>query len=86
MLTSQPTRGLDLGAVEAVHKVLLSARNRGGAVLFISTELPEVMALSDRIIVMFKGEIMGDLIAENTDVYQVGELMLGHREEMKANS
>jgi simple sugar transport system ATP-binding protein len=80
MLASQPTRGLDLGAVESVHKVLLAVRNRGGAVLFISTELPEVMALSDRIIVMFKGEIMGDLIAEDADVNHIGELMLGHRE------
>lgn len=81
-VTSQPTRGLDLGAVEAVHKVLLKERNRGAAVLFISTELPEVMALSDRIIVMFKGEIMGDLDAEEADVNLVGELMLGHREAL----
>ncbi|OGO26009.1 MAG: ABC transporter [Chloroflexi bacterium RBG_16_51_16] len=83
MLTSQPTRGLDLGAVESVHKMLLSVRNRGGAVLFISTELPEVMALSDRIIVMFKGQIMGDLVAEDADVNRIGELMLGHQEAMK---
>jgi ABC-type uncharacterized transport system ATPase subunit len=86
MLTSQPTRGLDLGAVEAVHKVLLYVRNRGGAVLFISTELPEVMALSDRIIVMYKGEIMGDLIAEKSEVNRIGELMLGHREGLETKT
>ena len=66
--------------MEAVHKVLLRERNRGAAVLFISTELPEVMALSDRIIVMYKGEIMGELEAESADVNLIGELMLGHRE------
>ena len=48
--------------------------------LFISTELPEVVALSDRIIVMFEGQIMGELDAETADVDLIGELMLGHRE------
>jgi ABC-type uncharacterized transport system ATPase subunit len=80
LVASQPTRGLDLGAVEAVHNFLLKERNRGAAVLFISTELSEVLALSDRIIVMFKGEIMGDLDAKIIDINQIGELMLGHRE------
>jgi ABC-type uncharacterized transport system ATPase subunit len=80
LVTCQPTRGLDIGSVEAVHKVLLRERNRGAAVLFISTELPEVMALSDRIIVMYNGEIMGELEAESADVSLIGELMLGHRE------
>jgi simple sugar transport system ATP-binding protein len=80
LVSAQPTRGLDLGAVEAVHNFLLKERNRGAAVLFISTELSEVLALSDRIIVMFKGEIMGDLIAENVDINLIGELMLGHRQ------
>jgi simple sugar transport system ATP-binding protein len=86
LVTSQPTRGLDLGAVESVHKVLLNERNRGAAVLFISTELPEVMALSDRIIIMYKGEIMGDLEAENADVNLIGELMLGHREALETKT
>lgn len=84
LLTSQPTRGLDLGAVESVHKILLKERNRGAAVIFISTELPEVMAVSDRIIVLFKGEIMGDLDGDTADVNLIGELMLGHREALKA--
>jgi ABC-type uncharacterized transport system ATPase subunit len=84
LVTSQPTRGLDLGAVESVHEFLLKERNRGAAVLFISTELPEVMALCDRIIVMYKGEIMGDVEAKEVDVNQIGELMLGHREAQEA--
>jgi simple sugar transport system ATP-binding protein len=83
LVTCQPTRGLDVGSVEAVHKALLSERNRGAAVLFISTELPEVMSLSDRIIVMYKGEIMGELDAESADVNLIGELMLGHREAIQ---
>lgn len=83
LVTVQPTRGLDIGSVEAVHKVLLRERNRGAAVLFISTELPEVMALSDRVIVMYKGEIMGELKAESANVNLIGELMLGHREALK---
>jgi simple sugar transport system ATP-binding protein len=84
IIASQPTRGLDLGAVESVHNVLLRERNRGAAVLFISTELPEVLALSDRIIVMFKGEIMGEIDAEDADVQIIGELMLGHKENVSA--
>jgi ABC-type uncharacterized transport system ATPase subunit len=86
LVTSQPTRGLDLGAVESVHEFLLKERNRGAAVLFISTELPEVMALCDRIIVMYKGEIMGDVDAKEVDVNQIGELMLGHREALEATT
>ncbi|MBA4419756.1 MAG: ABC transporter ATP-binding protein [Anaerolinea sp.] len=84
LISSQPTRGLDLGAVESVHNFLLKERNRGAAVLFISTELSEVLTLSDRIIVMFNGEIMGDLNAEKVDVNLIGELMLGHREGLEA--
>jgi ABC-type uncharacterized transport system ATPase subunit len=82
LVTSQPTRGLDIGSVEAVHKILLRERNQGVGVLFISTELPEVMSLSDRIIVMYKGEIMGELKAETADVNVIGELMLGHQEAL----
>lgn len=84
IIASQPTRGLDLGAVESVHNVLLQERNRGAAVLFISTELPEVLALSDRIVVMFKGDIMGEVDSKDADVNYIGELMLGHKEAATA--
>lgn len=79
LMTSQPTRGLDLGAVDGVHEILLQERNQGAAVMFISTELQEVMAISDRILVMFKGEIMGELDGDRASVDQIGEMMLGHR-------
>jgi simple sugar transport system ATP-binding protein len=79
IVAAQPTRGLDLSAVESVHEVLLRERNRGAAVLFISTELEEVLSLSDRIIVLFKGEIMGEVNGEQANVDQIGEMMLGHK-------
>jgi len=80
LVASQPTRGLDVASVEAVHSILLQERNRGAAVLFISTELPEVLAVSDRIVVFFRGEIMGELSAKTADVNLIGEMMLGHRQ------
>ncbi len=83
-ITSQATRGLDLGAVESVHDTLLSERNRGAAVLFISTELQEVMSLSDRIIVLFRGEIMGEVDGEGADVSTIGQMMLGKASEVVA--
>jgi general nucleoside transport system ATP-binding protein len=76
-ITSQATRGLDLGAVESVHDTLLSERERGAAVLFISTELQEVMSLSDRIIVLFRGDVIGEVEGDGADVSTIGQLMLG---------
>ena len=81
-VAAHPTRGLDLGAVVNVHDILLKERNRGAAVLFISAELQEVMALSDRIIVLFSGEIMGDLDGETADQNVIGQMMLGQRPEV----
>lgn len=90
IIGSQPTRGLDLGAVDSLHELLLRERNRGAAVLFISTELSEVMALSDRIIVMFNGEIMGEMDGEHADLLKIGEMMMGKRlkpeSDVKRNS
>jgi simple sugar transport system ATP-binding protein len=83
-IASQATRGLDLGAVESVHDTVLSERNRGAAVLFISTELQEVMSLSDRIIVLFRGEIMGEVGGDDADVSTIGQLMLGQVSEVEA--
>ena len=76
-IASHPTRGFDLGSVANVHDVLLEERNRGAAVLFISAELQEIMALSDRIIVLFSGEITGELDGETADQSTIGQLMLG---------
>lgn len=79
LVAVQPTRGLDMGAVEGIHQSLLEERNRGAAVLFVSTELSEVMALSDRIIVLSKGQIMGELDGKTADVKLIGEMMLGRK-------
>jgi len=84
VIASQATRGLDLGAVESVHNFLLSERNRGAAVLFISTELQEVMSLSDRIVVMFRGEVMGEMDGDSADISVIGQMMLGQVSEAVA--
>ena len=79
IIAAQPARGLDIGATEYVHKQMIAARNRGAAVLLISTELEEVLSLSDRIAVMYEGEIMGIIPGKgaDTDIHELGELMAG---------
>ncbi|MGI6251475.1 MAG: ABC transporter ATP-binding protein [Anaerolineaceae bacterium] len=79
LVCSQPTRGLDYGAVDALHEILLEERARGAAILFISTELSEVVALSDRLMVFHKGESMGCLEAETAPMERIGEMMLGRK-------
>jgi simple sugar transport system ATP-binding protein len=79
VVASQPTRGLDIGAVEDVHDMLIAQRHRGAAVLFVSTELNEVLAISDRVVVLHKGEIMGEVSPDDRGHHAVGEMMLGHR-------
>lgn len=80
-MAAHPTRGLDLGAVTNVHDILLAERNRGAAVLFISAELQEIMAVADRIVVLYSGEIMGDLNGETADQNVIGQMMLGQKAE-----
>ena len=75
----QPTRGLDVGAIEAVHRVLLRERARGTAILLISEELDELMSLSDRIVGIYEGEIMGELPAAKATLEQIGLMMAGQR-------
>lgn len=77
LIAVQPTRGLDVGAIEFVHKSLVEQRDKGKAVLLISLELDEVMDLSDRINVLYDGKIVGELDAENADENQIGLLMAG---------
>lgn len=81
-LVAHPTRGLDLGAVDNVLNILIKERNRGAAVLLISAELQEVMSVSDRIIVLFRGESMGDLDGETADQQVIGQMMLGQVPEV----
>ena len=85
LIAVQPTRGLDVGAIEGVHKELVALRDAGKAVLLISLELDEVMDVSDRILVMYEGEIVGQLDPKQTTVEEMGLYMAGaKREEVKA--
>lgn len=77
MVAVQPTRGLDVGAIEAIQKLLLEQRSEGTAVLLISEELEELMALSDRIAVMYDGRVMGIVNAETADREEIGLMMTG---------
>lgn len=77
LVAMQPTRGLDVGATEAVHRILLAQRDEGAAVLMISEDLDEIMALADRIAVIYEGQIMGELSAEHADLEEIGLMMAG---------
>ncbi|GLX67276.1 ABC transporter ATP-binding protein [Paenibacillus glycanilyticus] len=79
IVAMQPTRGMDVGAAEYVHKRLLEARERGCSILLISTELEEVMALSDRVAVLYKGELLDTMDREAADLDRIGRLMAGIR-------
>ena len=77
LLAVQPTRGLDIGAIEGVHRLLLKQREEGAAILLISEELEELLALSDRNYVIYEGEIMGELVEDDIDI--IGQMMTGLR-------
>jgi general nucleoside transport system ATP-binding protein len=77
MVAVQPTRGLDVGAIEAVHRVLLARREAGTAILLISEELDELLALADRIDVLYEGRIVGSFPADTADIHEIGLLMTG---------
>ena len=79
----QPTRGLDVGAIEYIHSQLVAERDKGKAVLLVSLELDEVMSLSDRILVMYEGEIVGELDPAATDVKELGLYMAGAKRMKK---
>lgn len=77
LLAAQPTRGLDVGAVEAVYAQIRAARDRGVGVLLISSELDELIAVADRILVIYKGRIVGERPAERQHREEIGALMSG---------
>ena len=79
----QPTRGLDVGAIEYIHSQLVAERDKGRAVLLVSLELDEVMSLSDRILVMYEGEIVGELDPKATTVQELGLYMAGAKRMTK---
>jgi simple sugar transport system ATP-binding protein len=76
LVVAQPTRGLDVGSMEFVHRRLVAARDAGAAVILVSTELDEVLGLADRIGVMYRGKIIGEVPA-GTDAERIGMLMAG---------
>ena len=83
LIAVQPTRGLDVGAIEFIHKEIVEKRDEGRAVLLVSLELDEVMNLSDRILVMYEGEIVGELDPKKTDVQELGLYMSGAKRQGK---
>ncbi|MBQ8587477.1 MAG: ABC transporter ATP-binding protein [Oscillospiraceae bacterium] len=83
MIAVQPTRGLDVGAIEYIHAQLVAERDAGNAVLLVSLELDEVMSLSDRILVMYEGEIVGELDPKQTTVQELGLYMAGAKRMTK---
>jgi simple sugar transport system ATP-binding protein len=84
LLVGQPTRGVDIGAIEFIHKRLIAMRDQGKAVLLVSVELDEIMSLADRILVMFDGTITGELAAADADERRIGLLMAGVTEAQAA--
>ncbi|MCX6047760.1 MAG: ABC transporter ATP-binding protein [Chloroflexi bacterium] len=82
LIAMQPTRGLDVGAIEGVQRLLLAQREAGAAILLTSEELEELFALSDRIVVMYEGEIVGEVTDHDTE--KIGLMMTGGKQEQKA--
>ncbi len=78
LLAMHPTRGLDVGAIEFIHSKLLQAKEAGAGIILVSTELEEILSLSDRILVMCSGVITGELSQENATIEKIGELMGGN--------
>ena len=83
LIAAQPTRGLDVGAIEYLHRRLVAERDEGRAILLVSLELEEILSLSDRILVIYEGEIVGEHTGEVSEE-QIGLEMLGGRETTAA--
>ena len=77
LLVGQPTRGVDIGAIEFIHQRIIDMRDKGVAVLLVSVELDEILSLADRIVVMFDGELVGERVNENVTDREIGLLMAG---------
>jgi simple sugar transport system ATP-binding protein len=77
LLIGQPTRGVDIGAIEFIHRRLVALRDAGKAILLVSCELDEILGLADRILVMFDGLIVGELARERADERALGLMMAG---------
>ena len=77
LIASQPTRGVDIGSIESIHAKIRDAADEGASVVLISTELEEILSLSDRVIVLYEGQIAGEVDSENTSEEELGLLMTG---------
>src|SRR5690242_6001271 len=86
LVAVHPTRGVDIGATEAIHQLLIAQRARGAAILLISEDLDELLALSDRIAVLYEGRVMGTVDAATADIAHLGLLMAGGGDEPAAVS
>ncbi|SIS37458.1 ABC transporter ATP-binding protein [Salimicrobium flavidum] len=86
LIAAQPTRGLDVGAIEFIHSKLIEERDKGRAVLLVSFELDEIMNVSDRIAVMFDGQIIAEVKPEETDEQELGLLMAGRKSEKRGEA
>jgi ABC-type uncharacterized transport system ATPase subunit len=82
LVANQPTRGLDVGSIEYIHQTLVEMRDRGVGILLVSAELDEIMSLSDRIAVMYEGQIVGIIDAKDASREELGLLMAGSHKEM----
>ena len=80
LLASQPTRGVDIGATEFIYRQIVQAKLKGKAVLLVSADLDEILALSDRICVMYKGQIVHEVARNDATKEQIGFYMMGARD------
>jgi simple sugar transport system ATP-binding protein len=85
IIFDQPTRGLDLGAIDHIHKIILSQREKGKSILLVSTELSEIFTLADRIAVIYKGKIQGVYQRSELTAEKVGLLMAGYAMDKAAS-
>ena len=86
LIAAQPTRGVDIGATEYIHQRLIEQRDQGTAILLISEDLDEILALSDRIAVLYEGRIMGVVERQDTNAEELGLMMAGVRQEQLAEA
>ncbi|MCK5924015.1 MAG: heme ABC transporter ATP-binding protein, partial [Methylococcales bacterium] len=84
LLIGQPTRGVDIGAIELIHEQIVAMRDGGCAVLLVSVELDEIMALSDRIIVMYEGQIVGEMAGRDAEKTTLGLMMANAWQDVAA--
>ena len=86
LVAAQPTRGIDIGAIESIWTRIIQARDEGKAVLLVSAELDEVLSLADRVLVMYEGQLVGQLNPKTTTVAELGLYMSGAKRNTKGGA